>query len=106
MNKYKKKRDKILDKIIELRNQYFDLLSDNDKKNLFIVRTGNECMKYAKTQDPPPQIPQIYFIDLASDIDVGQKIGSLVSLIEKQYWLTDQEREFLKSLEKDYNNIF
>lgn len=102
MDKYEKKRVKILNKIIELKKEYWSC----DKTGKVRVRNLNEIMKYAQTKDPRPRIPKIYFIDLASDIDVGQKIGSLVSLIVKQYWLTDQEREFLKSLEKDYNDVF
>jgi len=95
MSKYEKKRDKILDKIIELRNQYFDLCQTN---TIFISKSFDEDMKYARTQDDFPAIPRHHLQDLASDIDINQKIQTLVHLINLQYTLTEQEREFLNTL--------
>ena len=95
MDKYAKKRDKILDEMIRLKKEYFDSNEDD-----FLVRSGNEIFKYAKTQDPLPKIPQRYLVDLAANININQKIDSLVGLIEKTYDITKQEREFLKSFYK------
>jgi hypothetical protein len=101
MNKYEKTRDEILDQIIKLREEYFACEEGHIHKGDFAVgllRTGNEIMKYAKTQDNLPRIPTRYLQDLAVNISICQKIQSLVKLIEKTYDITDQEREFLNSL--------
>lgn len=92
MDKYAKKRDKILDEMIRLKKEYFESTEDD-----FLVRDVNEIFKYAKTQDPLPEIPQRYLVDLAANISINKKIESLVGLIEKTYNITSQEREFLKS---------
>lgn len=94
MKSKEKKRDKILDKIIDFRKEYEDSFDDGP----FRVMSANETMKYASTQDDLPRIPQHYLNDLASNISDKQKIDSLVSLIEKTYDITDQERTFLKTL--------
>jgi len=100
---YSKKRNKKLDKIIKLRKEYNSCFPrDKGEPSPFRMRGANEIFKYAKTQDPQPSIPQIYLVDLAANIPVHMKIASLVSLIEKAYNITDQEREFLKSIARDY----
>lgn len=101
---YAKKRDKILDQIIKLREEYDDCFPKNKKgePRLFKSRNGNEILKYARTQDPQPSIPQRYLVDLAEDLPVHMKINSLIGLIAKAYNITQQEREFLYSIEKDY----
>ena len=96
MDEQEKKRDKILDEIIQLRKEYFA----SSKIEGVLVRKASEIMKYAQTQDLLPEIPQRYFVDLAANISISQKIDSLVGLIEKTYDITNQEREFLYSLTK------
>lgn len=103
---YKEKRDKILDKIIDLREEYencFPKEKEGELPRAFIGKTMNEVLKYARTQDPQPTIPQRYLVDLAENLPIHMKINSLVSLIERAYDLTEQEREFLYSIEKDYS---
>tara|TARA_R100000231_G_scaffold119893_2_gene90027 strand:- start:466 stop:756 length:291 start_codon:yes stop_codon:yes gene_type:complete len=89
-----KKRDKILDKIIDLRKEYKNSFGDGPLR----VMSMNERMKYASTQDDLPRIPSYYLHDLGSNISDKQKIDYLVGLIEKTYDITDQERTFLKTL--------
>lgn len=102
-NYYEEKRDKILDQIIDLREEYENCFPKiNGEPRAFKARNGNEILKYASTLDPQPSIPQRYLVDLAEDLPVHMKINSLVSLIEKTYAVTNQEREFLHSIEKDY----
>jgi hypothetical protein len=95
MDKYAKKRDKLIDEIIRLKKEYFDCMEDE-----VLVRSANEVLKYGQTQEPRPEIPQRYFVDLAANIGIDQKIDSLVGLIEKTYDITNQEREFLNSFYK------
>jgi hypothetical protein len=97
-NYYEEKRDKILDKIIDLREEYENCFP----KRPFRVMTANEVLKYARTQDPQPTIPKRYLVDLAENLPIHMKINSLIGLIEKTYDVTKQEREFLYSIEKDY----
>lgn len=103
---YAKKRDKILDQIIKLREEYDDCYPKSKKGELpraFKSRTMNEVLKYAMTQDPPPSIPKRYLVDLAANIPVHMKINSFIGLLEKTYDISKQEREFLYSIEKDYS---
>ena len=101
---YAKKRDEILDQIIKLREEYNSCFpGDKGEPSPFRIRTANEILKYARTQDPQPSIPQRYLVDLAADIPVHMKINSLIGLIEKTYSISTQEREFLYSIEKDYS---
>ncbi len=95
MDKYAKKRNKLIDKMIRLKKEYFDCMEDD-----CLVRSANEVLKYGQTQEPLPEIPQRYFVDLAANISINQKIDSLVGLIEKTYEITNQEREFLNSFYK------
>ena len=102
-NYYEEKRDKILDKILDLREEYENCFPrEADSPRLFRIKTANEVLKYARTQDPQPTIPQRYLVDLAEDLPVYMKINSLIGLIEKAYDVTKQEREFLYSIEKDF----
>ena len=96
MDEQEKRRNEILDEIIKLRKEYFA----SSKIEGVLVRKASEIMKYAQTQDLLPEIPQRYFVDLAANISINQKIESLVGLIEKTYDITNQEREFLYSLTK------
>ena len=96
MDEQEKRRNEILDEIIKLRKEYFA----SSKIEGVLVRKASEIMKYAQTQDLFPEIPQRYFVDLAANISISQKIESLVGLIEKTYDITNQEREFLYSLTK------
>ena len=104
-NYYEERRDKILDQIIDLREEYKDCFPKEKEGELpraFIRKTANEVLKYASTLDPQPSIPQRYLVDLAENLPVHMKINSLVALIERAYDVTKQEREFLYSIEKDY----
>ena len=104
-NYYKERRDKILDQILDLREEYencFPKEKEGELPRAFIGKTMNEVLKYARTQDPQPSIPQRYLVDLAENLPVYMKINSLVCLIERAYDVTRQEREFLYSIEKDY----
>lgn len=100
---YAKKRDKKLNQIIKLREEYNSCFPrEKEEPRLFRIRTANEILKYARTQDPLPKIPRRYLVDLAADIPVHMKINSFIGLIEKTYDISEQEREFLYSIEKDY----
>lgn len=100
---HEERRDQILDQIIKLREEYENCFpKDKGESGLFKIRDGNEIIKYARTQDPQPSIPQRYLVDLAEDLPVYMKINSLIGLIAKAYNITQQEREFLYSIEKDY----
>jgi len=104
-NYYKERRDKILDEIIDLREEYencFPKQKEGELPRAFIKQSMNEVLKYERTQDPQPLIPQRYLVDLAEDLPVYMKINSLISLIERAYDMTKQEREFLYSIEEDY----
>lgn len=100
---YAKKRNKKLDQIIKLREEYNSSFPrEKEGPRLFRMRTANEILKYARTQDPLPKIPRRYLVDLAADIPVHMKINSFIGLIEKTYNISEQEREFLYSIERDY----
>lgn len=101
---YEEKRYEILDKIIDLREEYKNCYPKEKEGELPrpFIRSGNEVSKYASTLDPQPSIPQRYLVDLAENLPVHMKINSLICLIDRAYSVTDQEREFLYSIEKDY----
>jgi hypothetical protein len=96
MDEQEKRRNEILDEIIQLRKEYFA----SSKIEGVLVRKANEVMKYAQTQNIAPEIPTRYLKDLTANISISQKIESLVGLIEKTYDITKQEREFLYSITK------
>ena len=96
MDEQEKRRNEILDEIIQLRKEYFA----SSKIEGVLVRKASEVMKYAQTQNIAPEIPTRYLKDLAANISINQKIDSLVGLIEETYDITNQEREFLNSFYK------
>ena len=102
-NYYEERRDEILNQIIDLREEYENCFPrEADSPRLFRIKTANEVLKYARTQDPQPTIPQRYLVDLAENLPIHMKINSLIGLIERTYNINKQEREFLYSIEKDY----
>ena len=102
-NYYEKRRDEILNQIIDLREEYENCFPrEADSPRLFRIKTANEVLKYARTQDPQPTIPQRYLVDLAENLPIYMKINSLIGWIERTYNINKQEREFLYSIQKDY----
>ena len=101
-NYYKERRDKILDQILDLREEYENCFpKEGNSPIMFKMRSANEILKYARTQDPQPTIPQRYLVDLAENLPIYMKINSLIGLIERTYNINKQEREFLYTIEKD-----
>lgn len=89
------RRQVILDEILEKRVEYQSL------RKRYPLIPANEVIKYSKTQDPLPKIPNRYMRDLMADIKMSQKIQSLIGLLDKAFDITNQERECLQLLVKE-----